>query len=294
MAVEEHPRGVDLPRPVGDRRQADPPCPSDRRPAVPGPTPRRPGRPGQSRSRRRGACPPDHHPARCHGSTCSCGSSFSGAVLFCCGSIGATMARRRRSSAMATAGPGRTLDRGAERLADAIRIATTTASGRSRSIRRQARPPCDPMTADASRTRRERAGECRARRDRNVVAVVPERLRHLRGIRLPAGRPVDLPADPGERLGGCHRRGPVATCSSLADLEETLVIAVVGALLFLVIGVILQAWQYHRPFPSRWPVVLAFPIAWVLSCPRPCCAGARCSRGAVVGRRSPWRSASTG
>jgi hypothetical protein len=75
----------------------------------------------------------------------------------------------------------------------------------------------------------------------------------------------------------------VAGLFILANFEETLVIAVVGALLFLVIGAILQVWQYHRPFPSRWPVFLAFPIAWGLLVPEALLRGGSLLSGAVVG-----------
>jgi hypothetical protein len=47
----------------------------------------------------------------------------------------------------------------------------------------------------------------------------------------------------------------------------TFVAAGFGALFFLVIGIILQAWQYRRPFPSGRPILLAFPIAWGLIVP---------------------------
>ena len=38
-----------------------------------------------------------------------------------------------------------------------------------------------------------------------------------------------------------------------------LVVALGAALLFLVIGMILQFWQHHRPFASWWPVVAGLP-----------------------------------
>jgi hypothetical protein len=75
----------------------------------------------------------------------------------------------------------------------------------------------------------------------------------------------------------------VAGLFVLANLEETLVIAIVGALLFLVIGAILQVWQYHRPFPSRWPAFLAFPITWGLLVPEALLRGGSLLSGAVVG-----------
>lgn len=42
--------------------------------------------------------------------------------------------------------------------------------------------------------------------------------------------------------------------------EENAVVALIGALLFLAMGAILQAWEHHRPFQSRWPIWLSFPI----------------------------------
>ncbi len=68
-----------------------------------------------------------------------------------------------------------------------------------------------------------------------------------------------------------------------ATLEQTAVIALVGSFLFLVIGIILQAWQHHRPFPSAWPVVLAFPIAVGLLMPETLLRGGTVLTGAVVG-----------
>lgn len=43
--------------------------------------------------------------------------------------------------------------------------------------------------------------------------------------------------------------------------EDNAVLALIGAVLFLALGAILQAWEHQRPFHSRWPVWLAFPIA---------------------------------
>jgi hypothetical protein len=51
------------------------------------------------------------------------------------------------------------------------------------------------------------------------------------------------------------------------SLLETIFYSVAAALLFMVIGVTLQIWEYHRPFDSRWPVALAFPVAWALLLP---------------------------
>ena len=66
-------------------------------------------------------------------------------------------------------------------------------------------------------------------------------------------------------------------------MEESFVIAVVGSLVFLVIGVILQAWQSHRPFPSRWPLIFAWPIAWVLLVPDALLRGGSVLSGVIVG-----------
>ena len=75
----------------------------------------------------------------------------------------------------------------------------------------------------------------------------------------------------------------VATYFVLANLQETLVIATVGALFFLVIGLILQAWQFQWPFPSRWPIFLAFPIAIGLIVPESLLRGGSFISGVVVG-----------
>jgi hypothetical protein len=47
----------------------------------------------------------------------------------------------------------------------------------------------------------------------------------------------------------------------------TILVAFGTAMLFLVIGMILQFWQYHKPFGSWWPVALALPVAWGLLLP---------------------------
>jgi hypothetical protein len=82
-----------------------------------------------------------------------------------------------------------------------------------------------------------------------------------------------------EAIGENH----VAALFVVADVEETLVIAAVGAVSFLVVGAILQAWQYQRPFRSRWPVFLAFPIAWGLLVPEAWMRGGSLLSGALVG-----------
>jgi hypothetical protein len=75
----------------------------------------------------------------------------------------------------------------------------------------------------------------------------------------------------------------IATLFFEATLERSAIIALVGSFLFLVIGIILQAWQYHRPFPSSWPVVLAFPIAVGLIMLETLLRGGSALTGAVVG-----------
>jgi hypothetical protein len=53
----------------------------------------------------------------------------------------------------------------------------------------------------------------------------------------------------------------------LMNLQETLQAAAVGALLFLVVGAILQAWHYQRPYPWRRPMWFAFPVVFALLLP---------------------------
>jgi hypothetical protein len=67
------------------------------------------------------------------------------------------------------------------------------------------------------------------------------------------------------------------------ELDASAIIAVVGSSLFLVIGIILQAWQYRRPFSSRWPVVLAFPIVMALIVPEALLRGFTFFTGVVGG-----------
>jgi hypothetical protein len=74
----------------------------------------------------------------------------------------------------------------------------------------------------------------------------------------------------------------VARLFVLATWEQTFAIASVGALLFLVIGIILQAWQFHRPFASRWPALLAFPLAWGVIVPETVLRGGSSASGTVV------------
>jgi hypothetical protein len=76
---------------------------------------------------------------------------------------------------------------------------------------------------------------------------------------------------------------PVATLFVLANPEETLIIAAVGAAFFLVIGIILQAWWYHRPFSLQWPIILAFPIALGLIVPESLLRGGSLVTGTIVG-----------
>ncbi len=67
------------------------------------------------------------------------------------------------------------------------------------------------------------------------------------------------------------------------ELDASAIIAVVGSSLFLVIGIILQAWQHRRPFSSRWPVVLAFPIVMALIVPEALLRGFTFFTGVVGG-----------
>ncbi len=68
----------------------------------------------------------------------------------------------------------------------------------------------------------------------------------------------------------------------MASWQEALAIASVGAPSFLVIGLVLQAWRFRRPFASRWPAILAFPIAWGLIVPEAVLRGGTLLSGAVV------------
>ena len=68
---------------------------------------------------------------------------------------------------------------------------------------------------------------------------------------------------------------------------SAVVLAVVGSLLFLMIGLILQLWQRHQHFASGWPVVLAFPIAWALLLPETFAPAAPRGSGSSSGPRSP-------
>jgi hypothetical protein len=74
----------------------------------------------------------------------------------------------------------------------------------------------------------------------------------------------------------------VASYFVMASWEESFAIACVGAPLFLVIGIILQAWQARRPFASRLPALLAFPTAWGLIVPETMLRGGSPASGAVV------------
>lgn len=74
----------------------------------------------------------------------------------------------------------------------------------------------------------------------------------------------------------------VASLFLLADLRDLLLNAAAGALAFLLIGVVLQVWQSHRPFPAWWPVLLAFAVAWGLLVPESLLQGGSVVSGAVV------------
>jgi hypothetical protein len=75
---------------------------------------------------------------------------------------------------------------------------------------------------------------------------------------------------------------PVATLFVLANPAETLFIAAAGGVFFLVIGVILQVWWHHWPFPSRRAIVLAFVIAGCLIVPESLLRGGSLVSGLVV------------
>jgi len=47
----------------------------------------------------------------------------------------------------------------------------------------------------------------------------------------------------------------------------SIIVALGTALLFLVIGMIIQFWHHHKPFTSWWPIALAFPVTWGLLLP---------------------------
>lgn len=75
----------------------------------------------------------------------------------------------------------------------------------------------------------------------------------------------------------------VASLFVLANPEEILINAAAGALLLLLIGAILQVWQHQRPFPARWPLLLALPIAWGLIIPEALWRGGTVVSGSIVG-----------
>ncbi len=61
--------------------------------------------------------------------------------------------------------------------------------------------------------------------------------------------------------------GDIASMFMAATLLEDAGIALATALVFLVFGMILQFWQHQKPFGNWWPVVLAFPVFWVILLP---------------------------
>ncbi len=63
----------------------------------------------------------------------------------------------------------------------------------------------------------------------------------------------------------------------------TMLVAFGFAILFLVIGMIIQFWQHHKPFPSWWPVALAFPVAWGLILPEKLIRGGPASYWLMLG-----------
>jgi hypothetical protein len=69
---------------------------------------------------------------------------------------------------------------------------------------------------------------------------------------------------------------------TVMSLEDNAFIALVGALLFLAIGLILQAWDYRHPFPLRWAVWLAYPIALGLIVPDTLLRGGTTLAGSIL------------
>jgi hypothetical protein len=61
--------------------------------------------------------------------------------------------------------------------------------------------------------------------------------------------------------------GDLAAMFMTSTLREKAAISLGSALVLLVVGMILQFWQYQRPFANWWPAALAFPLAWVLLLP---------------------------
>jgi hypothetical protein len=51
------------------------------------------------------------------------------------------------------------------------------------------------------------------------------------------------------------------------SLMMCVLVAFGGSLIFLVIGIGLQAWQQQRPFSSWWPPIVAFPVGCALLLP---------------------------
>jgi hypothetical protein len=61
--------------------------------------------------------------------------------------------------------------------------------------------------------------------------------------------------------------GDLAAVFMTSSLLEEAGIALGIALILLVIGMVLQFWQHHRPFANAWPITAAFPVIWLLLLP---------------------------
>ncbi len=67
------------------------------------------------------------------------------------------------------------------------------------------------------------------------------------------------------------------------SLEENAFIALVGSLLFLAVGMILQVWDHRHPFHLRWAIWLAYPIAIGLVVAETLLRGGTTLSGAILG-----------
>ena len=302
VAVEEHPRGVDLPRPVGDRRQAILlPFVIRGRPG-PGPMRRRPcrGWPGSPTVRA--------HLARSSPCSCSCAAPVPlvvrspDGILFCCRIASARQwPRRWRSSAMAigraagvhsigdgdrSRSPRATSEGERPRSADQPGIHSTRSDDAAhplaprvraaemriddellpngRRIRRPDRPePPRHASRDSSRCWPRRGSACRS-----YQAILGGRHRED-----PVAALFVLAGSGGDRH---HRRGRLGRCSWWSASS-------------------CRSGSITDRFPRGWPIVLAFPIALGLLVARgPVARGLADLPVPSSARRSPWLSASTG
>ncbi len=145
----------------------------------------------------------------------------------------------------------------------------------------QARP-AEAARAEDSRRAQDPLAPARPARARDIVPPGPNILATFVGLACLAAAPTICLHTLESLWEDAIGEDRVASYFILAPWEETLFMAVAGALLFLVIGLILQAWQHRRPFESRWPAILAFPIAWALIVPETLLRGGPLVSGAVV------------